>query len=355
MPFIAKSTIANQFPQIPSLFSQIKDIPELELENEVGFKNIYLADNPETETGKQIIQNSKTIILIGDIHQTAEGNLSKQKIKETLEYGFKVEQTENYKVEKTQLEILKNKFNINFVGIEGWAGHKIDTQRKRKIINGEIFLVKDLTSNPNYNLVGLENEQIQIKSLDISFHLPLYLQYVNFYSRLRHHFKDNPNKKLIPNFFNELEILIFNSKSNFYGNISKNEYIRIYLNHFKKSDLTQEILNFFQLVVKNLIQTRETYESFNMIDVSKKSVDKHRLYLYKLYGSKQDNYKKIIDEFSPTLSGVRSRFAANTFLEQMTVQNQQIGVIVFGKLHLAEIQSELIKQTNGKINIYIAK
>lgn len=68
---------------------------------------------------------------------------------------------EGWKVELLQLELIRRYANINFVGIEGWAGPEVDRKRGRQILNGEEQLIRHLIKNKNYVVVGLEDEKFQ--------------------------------------------------------------------------------------------------------------------------------------------------------------------------------------------------
>ena len=94
---------------------------------------------------------------------------------------------------------------------------------------------------------------------------------------------------------------------------------------------------------------------FNIIPSTYLEIKKHQKKLSKIYMDNSKLYPVHFESNFDLYSKLRSNFAAKKMLEEMKIQNEQIGVIVFGKAHLAEIQKELIKLTNGKINIYIAK
>lgn len=65
------------------------------------------------------------------------------------------------KTERSKLELLRLKYGINFVGIEGWAGEEVDKKRGYQVLNGESTLVEQLLSNKDYQVLGLEEETLQ--------------------------------------------------------------------------------------------------------------------------------------------------------------------------------------------------
>lgn len=85
--------------------------------------------------------NSPTIIICSDIHG-----------REDEKYGWKA----NYK----RLELIRKNFGINFVGVEGWAGHEADRKRGFRLLGGENLLIEALIKDANYNVVGLEDSYL---------------------------------------------------------------------------------------------------------------------------------------------------------------------------------------------------
>ena len=121
------------------LFNQISIIPELKpLRKPIFSKNF----------------NAPIIIIIEDIHMGERA-------------PKKGEKDQRWTIEFRQLEILRKKFGFNFVGIEGWAGHEVDKQRGRQILNAEDLLIKELIKNRNYDVVGLEHPNLQIDTLEL--------------------------------------------------------------------------------------------------------------------------------------------------------------------------------------------
>jgi hypothetical protein len=349
-PIMTKSALANKFTDIPSLFSEIQKYSELSLENEVGFKSIYMAGDEKTEIGKQIIQNSKTIILIGDVHYRNKTVISKDVFDELSMYGFKIEQNEGWKIEQKQLDILNDRFGINFVGIEGWAGLDSDKKRGRRILNGEYLLIEDLLNNSKFNIIGLEELKSQILALEVFFFLKLYNQYIFYHSRIITSFNKKYSTEHILKFIKDLELIIFDEPKD----LTKVIYIKFLFSFFNETDLNKNTLDLLNKFIDQLTITKKQYQINNFIEINYYNIKKHRIELHKKFGNNYREYGDIL-ETHKTMHDDRSIFAAKKFLNEMTKQNQSIGAIVFGKLHLKRIQKELIKLTNGKINIYIAK
>ena len=111
-----------------------------------------------------------TIILIEDIH------------------GGRYRNT-GWQIEYVQLLLLKKHFGLNFVGIEGWAGHEVDKKRGVRILNGEDILIGVLIKNKNYNVIGLEDENAQ-RYHDISELPRLYDQLHLEYNKILEILKD---------------------------------------------------------------------------------------------------------------------------------------------------------------------
>ena len=109
------------------LFEEISKIPQLKPVRPPIFSNRA---------------GSLTIIIVEDIHG-----------------GKAID--EGWSIEYVQVELLRQKFGLSLVGIEGWAGHEVDKKRGVRILNGETILVGTLINNKNYNLVGLEDENAQ--------------------------------------------------------------------------------------------------------------------------------------------------------------------------------------------------
>lgn len=80
--------------------------------------------------------NNPMIILIGDVHGTPE-----------VQYEI--------------LEELRENFNLNFVGLEGWAGETADNKRGYMLLNAEEDLIKKLYNSPSYEIIPLEDAKIQ--------------------------------------------------------------------------------------------------------------------------------------------------------------------------------------------------
>jgi len=60
-----------------------------------------------------------------------------------------------------KIERIRIKTGINFIGVEGWAGHDADRKRGFLLLNGEENLIKVLLSNDNFSIYGLEDKELQ--------------------------------------------------------------------------------------------------------------------------------------------------------------------------------------------------
>lgn len=69
--------------------------------------------------------------------------------------------------ELSVLQILRERFGIHFVGVEGWAGPEADEHRGRQILNAEVRLIQGLRADVNFTTVGLEDPTLQLVALKI--------------------------------------------------------------------------------------------------------------------------------------------------------------------------------------------
>lgn len=84
---------------------------------------------------KSTEENAPTVLLFGDNHSQSF-------------------------VDFRQLSILRD-IGINTIGLEGWCGEKVDEKRGEKILNADTNLNITLLKEDNFNLIGLEDPDLQ--------------------------------------------------------------------------------------------------------------------------------------------------------------------------------------------------
>jgi len=96
-----------------------KELEQKSKSEETYAKILYkeLSRNPRLNLAKNPLlsndPNAPIVIIIEDIHGGEDKELG-------------------WQIEFQKLEFLRKSFGLNFVGIEGWAGHEVDTNRGRK-------------------------------------------------------------------------------------------------------------------------------------------------------------------------------------------------------------------------------
>lgn len=318
----------NECPKVSNFFLKLKSIPEFQ-----RLGDVFMGGD-----------EFPIIIIFGDIHK---GNdfCSKDEIdlvSTNVKY-YNLSRNQTWVSDYNKLSILKNKFNLKFIGIEGWAGNDVDRKRGKIILNAESLLVQNILSKKEFNLIPLENEKLQVNALKIN----------NFYKNTRDlRFRtliENKNllSFIVKYYFNLSEDQMYNNRENIIKSIiqygdsinfsiegsSGNAFHDLYLFlldfifNFKKINL--KILNSFEFIVEE--------------------IQKFYFDLVKEYGS--SNYDK--KKFDLEVLTKRNQYAVEKMLKEMKNNNEQIGVIVFGLGHVKGLIEELKKQTKEKINIYI--
>ncbi|MBI2649930.1 hypothetical protein HYX04_01310 [Candidatus Woesearchaeota archaeon] len=264
---------------------------------------------------------------------------------------------EEWYVEFGLLELIRKKFGLNFVGIEGWAGHEADRIRGRQILNAEVQLIKALLSNKNYQIIGLENPEIQIKGLELSL-AQTYgrLQFVQdgIYKELRSH---NIEDSKIKRAFDSIYLRIDRDKiiSDLLANspVRKEEKVIKFL----RLELSVCILQ-LNFIVKML------YLLYNIKNFNKEVIEERKLFIQKKYPRVFEHSASKIDknsEVDNVVNNQREEFAVKRMLQAMQEFKQKVGIVVFGEGHTDGLIKEFIKQTaflyifKSNINIIVIK
>ena len=319
-------------------------------------------------------ENYDTIIIVEDIHGNTE-LLSKEQ-QSFLQKFFKrayISRDQKWTKERIQLEYLRQKCGLNFVGVEGWAGKDVDLKRGYSLLNGEMRLVEWIIKNKNYDVVGLEKAEIQFRSLEL-----LVLDHLTS-------FKTSFVKSvlLLKKILKELDLVRYNSQFDQIFNFADffNEFrITYYLNEeFQKlifeerkktfskvfTDRTEklmivkkELLNLFSLRFKfekilkeiNYLHIVGNYNSAEK--TIKKNISKIQdIFLKYFYSDLKFDEK----EYDKLVHSAREIFGTFNMLTAMNKYRKNVGIIVFGKAHTKKLMDQIRIQTHNKVNIYVAK
>ncbi|MFH1849155.1 MAG: hypothetical protein ABH879_03120 [archaeon] len=135
----------------------LKDLkPKLQLSKDfLEHKNIYLypqkeviiihdKDNPQDPD-----QHAPIVIILRDVHGSPINELDR-------------------------LEAMRTSFGINFVGVEGWAGHETDRERGYRLLNAESDLITEIIDSPSYRVIPLEegtDQELALKLLIVDLYI----------------------------------------------------------------------------------------------------------------------------------------------------------------------------------------
>ncbi len=285
-------------------------------------------------------------ILIGDKHGSPE-----------IEYG--------------KLELIRENLNLNFIGVEGWAGREADRMRGRQILNGEIELITSLLSNKNYVITGLENPNLQIQVFEVGV-IRTYKVFLFFELVL---LKNLPSVGVPPSEIKQIMDFIIDSvcagmngtgdekikMSGVYDEIVPQ--IRNFISRFpglksRDKDVFGYLKFYGDAMLNIVIELRGLHPD---LVFSKRTVEDSlwalknkypKIYSYD-YDSSNPDETKTIPELKEAMVTSRNKAAAEIMLSSMLKAKQKTGIIVFGTLHIEGLIEELIKQANNNVNIFI--
>lgn len=264
-------SLASRTVDQRKLYEEISKIPYLRSDEKPIFSK-----NPK----------SHTIIIIPDIHGGDD--------KET-----------GWRVEYARLELLRKKFEFNFVGVEGWAGHEADKKRGFRFLNAERMLIENLLKDKNYFVVGLEDPLLQILTYKHAavvnhFEYLAYKEYIKGYKTI------NPPLWMDPRYHY--------SK---WKHLSEDIYKAI-LNGFMKGNLKARDRMLERLKIK------PTEENIQMVFKEVKAYFERE----KLGDVSNPNTQDII------IDDKREVAAAKIMLHSMIKYGRNVAVIVFGISHI---------------------
>ena len=281
---------------------------------------VYFALNstPFLETELPIFAedpNSPIFIILGDIHGSPE-------------------------IEKTKLEKLKTCLGIDFVGVEGWAGHEVDQKRGYRCLNGEEELITDLLEDDRFQVVGLEDPEMQIEALAAVL-AQEYIVYVTLHYSARLGEKD---------FLKEAEKLGILARS---------------LSPEQEEDLAEGSFGVLYKVLFegykdtfNMNDIREMMEvirkGMKILGINEKELEPQQHEDSEAYRKrKYAIFKKARRKNLEHALAARSKMGVKLMLEQMKEKEQRVGIMVFGNRHVDEIVSEL--QNALDCSIFVVK
>lgn len=286
--------------------------------------------------------NTPTIIIIEDIH------------------GGKDEKT-GWKVEFERLELLRQKFGFNFVGLEGWAGKWADIKRRREILNGEIELIKYLLNDSNYSLLGLEDAELQIKTLEISLladynDLSVLEDVVITRVKLQGGLREEDARKIITQV--KEKTVDLKDKEIFRKDTIEawiKTYVLVYPKLVGNTDLIRTLLNLSLTIIKianwMIVLYNIQYFSSRVLDAKYRELINKYKFLERTMGKESIRNLPIFEDV--TLHQ-REKFAVSKMLEVMKKFRKTVGIIVFGKYHTNGLIKEFLKQAgDGNINIIV--
>ena len=278
-----------------------------------------------------------------------------------------------WRTEYNQLEELRNRFEYNFVGIEGWAGHEIDKKRGRLFLNAEKLLIKALMNNENYEVVGLEDEFLQIHTYEVGPvpSMPLlYQQHFCLYRKIHNYLlKNGFGKNDIEKFFdcalesiNKRVFKTTETRLKCIGYMSSRKNIENLEHDFKFGSDAEFYLRTLNTIYEMFewlygiqgINERLLSESMNEIK------NKARfLFQYHCESLIKDDFPpayfkdiKFEKYYDLVCYHLRNRFAVSKMISSMNILNKKVGLVIFGKGHTEGLIKEFQKQV-GDINIIV--
>ncbi|MBI2657888.1 hypothetical protein HYX08_04300 [Candidatus Woesearchaeota archaeon] len=325
-----------------TIYRELLKIPELKPEN-----NPIFSSNP----------NTPTIILIQDFHRFADP-------KQGWEREFR------------QLELLRTKFGINFVGIEGWAGHEIDKKRGFVFLNAEEMLIEKIMHDPNYEVIGLENEEFQVHTFEVEMSLD-YMLHDCLYQEITRILKYlGASQEVVDKFFG-YSYSVFDSTNPHADPGPENRNIEFLKNaagwnlflgrRIANNNQIKDLTNRFIYLLRRF--SANYTKLYGIKKINKEIITKKSYELRKKVGFlfflpckvfydngfissfyKDERYKKY-DEY--VSKGLRDKFAVNKMIGYMKSLNKKIGIIVFGAGHTDGLVNELSQQSANAVNIII--
>lgn len=247
------------------------------------------------------------------------------------------------KTERSKLELLRLKYGINFVGIEGWAGEKIDRKRGYQVLNAETELIKVLTSDNNYQILGLEEEKLQ----DLTLKLIITQRYIASY------------------ILSKIRILEQNSTHSREEKVHLFDSVEIFLKLYPKFDPSlarklKEALNprsikpewdelnetaqkpeFQKLILETLELLELTLEDFEP-----KPNETVEDYDNRMFSTTYQSIEKL--KIS-VIKDARSKEAINILSASLARTPHKISIIVFDAAHSEDLEHELQKRGNCSI------
>ena len=215
------------------------------------------------------------------------------------------------KLDYRKITFLQETYNINFVGLEGWAGHQTDKERGHRYLNAEEETIAALIDDKKFQTIPLENPEQQIDTLKTV--IAIYTIYIWLYTELKDHFGlDKHKEATYENYGYNLDILMKKFKKLLPGGIT------------------------------NLDKLAQEYQERLEIDFDKmrvqpgESKDEYyrRVYIQQIKLHK--NLDKITNE-------PRSITGAKLFTKSLKTNKRHIGVMLFGSAHSQKLVEELQK------------
>lgn len=263
----------------------------------------------------------------------------------------------NSLVKHAQLELLRKIFGLNFVGIEGWAGHEVDKKRGRQILNAAVDLIKELLKNKDYRVVGLEDENAQTPASE--------LETLSLYGNLSVHAKelsDGLMNHKMPQ--NVIEIIFIFVQNAFRGSDFTSSYKSVVENSDKIIKKCEDYCyNVTRLESKEIYGRLDNYAStvsvifqhlseiYGIKNFDEVSLREYGAYVKRrgdlLIKSKPAN----VDWVTHYAFNLRDYHAVKKMLEAMKTHQQKIGIVVFGAAHTDGLIQEFLKQTNNNTSI----
>ncbi len=285
---------------------------------------------------------------------------------------------QGWRREFTQLELLRTKFGLNFVGIEGWAGHEVDRKRKRVLLHAEDGLIKRLMNNKNYETIGLEDNFLQVRFLEMAHRLPylcvkhncltkeieMQLNKVGtllksiriFFAEAFSIFDERDHEAEIDLENKNLECLKIATEDDteLWDKIKENEKIKYFTEQFLKNlniisnrfgyiygikKINVAIIKFKEL---ELVRGLGPFQSISCNAIYKDTSEG-------IFGrdiSFRNNFMLYTFDY-------RDQFAIERMLNYMISKNKKIGIIVFGISHIEGLVKKMIEATNNSVSIIV--
>lgn len=259
---------------------------------------------------------------------------------------------EGWKVEQLQLELIRRHMGINFVGIEGWAGHEVDRKKGKQILNGEEQLVRYLIKNKDYVVVGLEDGKLQSLILNAN----IFAEFILLRQKQRKLAQLGVSGDFFRHFFS-MFLIIFGRYGG--GERDTKAYIRETNEIIEKGKQMYPQVDFgflLDALSVNLETLCLAVKAWHPVPLTEG-------YLYTLENTLQ---KEVGHFFLPDYpvhpldsSGIRKlqlqrdNAAIDIFLSAMNKHRRKEGVIVFGRAHTDGLISFLRQKLSNDVNIIV--